>query len=60
MPWKIFRDGDKYCVHKLHPDKSKGPLVKGGCHATKEKAMRHKGALYHSEQMKGSEKLAPK
>lgn len=28
MPWKVFKDGEKFCVHKLNADDSKGESVK--------------------------------
>lgn len=47
MPWKVFKSGDEYCVHKLNPDESKGE--KEGCHPTRAEADDHKQALYASE-----------
>lgn len=49
MPWKVFKDGDQYCVHKLKDDGSKGAKVPGGCHSSKSKAEAHKSALYANE-----------
>ena len=46
MPYKVFKDGEQYCVHKLKADGSKGSKVKGGCHASKSDAEKHKRALY--------------
>ena len=54
MPYKVFKDGDQFCVHKLNADDSKGEQVKGGCHPTRAEAMQHKEALYvHVEDAKG-------
>jgi hypothetical protein len=46
MPWKVFKEGDQYCVHKLNDDGSKGAKVPGGCHSSKADAEKHKSALY--------------
>jgi len=27
MPWKVFKENDKYCVHKLMDDGEKGEKV---------------------------------
>ena len=44
MPWKIKKDNDRYCVHKLMDDGEMGEKVK--CHATKAEAEEHMKALY--------------
>lgn len=44
MPYKVYKDGDKWCVHKL-TNGTKGPVVKGGCHPTKSEADNHQRAL---------------
>ena len=44
MPWKIFKEGDKYCVCKENADGSKGEQV--GCHPTEEAAREQQKALY--------------
>ena len=49
MPWKIYRDGERHCVHKLNADDSMGDLVPGGCHASRSDALAHQRALYVSE-----------
>jgi hypothetical protein len=46
MPYKVFKSGGMWCVHKLNPDGSKGKPVKGGCHPSKTAAARHARALY--------------
>lgn len=46
MPWKIFRDGDRHCVHK-EDNGGKGELV--ACHATHAEAVAQLRALYASE-----------
>jgi hypothetical protein len=48
MPWKIFRDGNRHCVHK-EDSGGKGELVPGGCHGTRAEAVAHMRALYASE-----------
>lgn len=45
MPWKVFKDGSQWCVHKLKDDGTKGPKVKGGCHLSKGDAEKHRKAL---------------
>lgn len=47
MPWKVFREGGKFCLHKMNPDGSKGATVH--CHDTAEMARRQQAALYVSE-----------
>jgi len=44
MPWKVYKDGNKHCVHKLRPDGSKGERV--ACHPNPGDAKRHMRALY--------------
>lgn len=46
MPWKVFKDGSQWCVHKLKDDGSKGEKVKGGCHSSKADADKHARALH--------------
>lgn len=48
MPWKVYKDGDKFCVHKEN-DGQMGALVPGGCHPTEAQADRHLRALYAAE-----------
>ena len=48
MPWKIYQDGDRHCVHK-EDNGGKGDLVPGGCHASRADAVAHMRALYASE-----------
>lgn len=47
MPYKVFKDGDQYCVHKENPDGSKGDRI--GCHDTEEKAQAQMRAIYVNE-----------
>jgi hypothetical protein len=49
MPWKIYEENDKYCIHKKNADGSKGAIVSGGCHSSRSKADNHMKALYASE-----------
>ena len=44
MPYKIFSDNGKSCVHKVNADGSKGELVK--CHDNKDMALAHMRALW--------------
>jgi hypothetical protein len=44
MPWKVYREGDRFCVHKLNADDSKGERVK--CFDTETAANAHAKALY--------------
>jgi len=46
MPYKVFLEDGKHCVHKLNADGSKGDLVPGGCHDTAGEAADHAKALY--------------
>lgn len=48
MPWKVYKDDDKFCVHK-EIDGEKGEVVPGGCHSSSAEAERHLRALYASE-----------
>lgn len=45
MPWEIVKKGSQHCVVK----KGSSTPVPGGCHATREKAERHRRALYAGE-----------
>jgi hypothetical protein len=47
MPWKVFKEGDKFCLHKMNSDGSKGATVH--CHDSAEMARRQQAALYVSE-----------
>lgn len=49
IPWKVYQEGDEFCVFKLKDDGSKGTKVPGGCHSSKEQAEAHKRALYANE-----------
>lgn len=49
MPWKVFEQEGRWCVHKMNEDDSMGDLVPGGCHASKADAASHARALYASE-----------
>ncbi len=44
MPWKIYRDGERWCVHKLNADDTKGERV--ACHDSEEAAMQQMAALH--------------
>jgi hypothetical protein len=44
MPWKTFREGDRWCVHKLNADDSKGERVK--CFDSESAANDQVRALY--------------
>lgn len=46
MPWKVFKDGDQWCVHKLNEDGTPGETIPGGCHDSEEMAEQHKAAMY--------------
>jgi len=48
MPWKVYHENGKYCIHK-HTGGKKGELIAGGCHDTPEEARKHQAALYVSE-----------
>lgn len=45
MPYKIVKQGEKFCVAK----KDSGTLVKGGCHASRNEAVDHLQAIMASE-----------
>ena len=45
MPWKVYREGNKYVVRKLKKDGSKGERVPGGEHSERADAVAHKRAL---------------
>jgi hypothetical protein len=47
MPWKVFRDGENFCVHKLTPAGDKGERV--ACHETEEQADAQIAALNIAE-----------
>jgi hypothetical protein len=49
VPWKVFKNGDEWCVYKLKDDGSKGAQVPGGCHSSKDAAEAHQRALYSNE-----------
>jgi hypothetical protein len=46
MPWKVFREHGKFCLHKMNGSE-KGDLIH--CHDTAEMARRQQAALYVSE-----------
>ena len=46
MPWKVFREQGKFCLHKM-VNGEKGELVH--CHDSAEMARRQQAALYVSE-----------
>lgn len=60
MPWKVFPEDDKFCVHKMNADGSKGDTIPGGCHPTKEKAAAHARAMYASENKELTEDVITK
>ncbi len=47
MPWKVYLENGKHCVHKINADGSKGGLVH--CHDSEEQAAAQARALYASE-----------
>lgn len=47
MPYKVYKVGEQYCVHKKKPDGSRG--AKKGCHSSAAKARKHQAALYVAE-----------
>lgn len=48
MPWKVFKEGEKFCVYKLDADGNKtGKSL--GCHDSEPKAKAQQRALYASE-----------
>lgn len=44
MPWKVYKENNKYCVHKLNPDDTQGEKV--ACHDTPKQANDQLKALY--------------
>lgn len=48
MPYKVYKTGGRYCVHKENQDGSKGKRM--GCHDSPEKARAQQKALYASEE----------
>jgi len=44
MPYQVYPEDGKFCVHKKNPDGSMGTLIH--CHDTKDKAMAQMRALY--------------
>jgi len=46
MPWKVYRENNKFVVRKLKPDGSKGKKVPGGEHTERAAAVAHQRALY--------------
>jgi len=47
-PWKIFKEGDEYCIYKVNEDGDKtGKTL--GCHATRDEAQEQLQALYANE-----------
>ena len=53
MPYKIYKVGVQYCVHKENPDGSRGKKI--ACHATRAKALAQQRALYANEKKEGNE-----
>lgn len=51
MPWKVFEEHGRSCVHKMNADGSMGPVVH--CHNTPEEAAAQARALYASEPQPG-------
>lgn len=48
MPYKVYKTGGRYCVHKENADGSKGKRM--GCHDSPGKARAQQKALYASEE----------
>lgn len=48
MPYTVRKEDDKYCVKKKHQDGSLS-AVPGGCHPTKDEALKHMQALIINE-----------
>lgn len=44
MPYKVYKSGGRFCVHKINADGSKGRSM--GCHDSPEKARAQQKALY--------------
>ncbi|MCJ7741531.1 MAG: hypothetical protein MUO95_02455, partial [Methanoregula sp.] len=49
MPYQVYEQDGKWCVHKKNPDDSMGDLIPGGCHASKSDAAAQARAIYASE-----------
>jgi hypothetical protein len=47
MPYKVFTEDNRYCVHKKNPDGSKGKKI--GCHDSRGDANKQMSALYAAE-----------
>lgn len=47
MPWKVFKSGEEFCIHKLERGDAMGERV--ACHATESEADAQLKALYASE-----------
>jgi hypothetical protein len=48
MPWKVFKEGEEFCVYKIDAEGNKtGKSL--GCHPTQEKARAQQRALYAAE-----------
>jgi hypothetical protein len=47
MPYKVYKVGEKYCVHKKKPDGSRGKKI--GCHSSQSAARQQQEALYAAE-----------
>lgn len=53
MPWKVFKEGERFCVHKMMMDDSKGEKVK--CFDSENEATAHMRALYANvEEFRGA------
>lgn len=48
MPYKVFKAGERYCLHKMNPDGSRGRRM--GCHDTPKEARAQQSALYANEE----------
>lgn len=55
MPYKVYKEDGKSCVHKQTEDGEKAGQVPGGCHAEQDKAKAHMKALYAAEKEVGAE-----
>lgn len=42
MPWDVRKNGEQFCVYK----KGASSPIKGGCHGTRDEAIKHMQALY--------------
>lgn len=59
MPWKVYREGDKFCVHKLNADDSRGRKM--GCHDSMSEARAQARALYaNAKEIEGIEEMDDK